>query len=168
MDYKYIEQLLERYWNCETSQEEEEILRSFFAQKDVPVRLLPYRDLFLVQGESAEEHLDADFDKRILALTEDKDKKEPAHGHRVAAGKVKRIYTLRPFFHAAACVAIVLCLGMAVQQASLHGERSNEVIKSGPDQLSPWTTPSAYGELETLPAVSADTVMQSKNKESHL
>ena len=30
MDYKYIEQLLERYWNCETSLEEEQILRSFF------------------------------------------------------------------------------------------------------------------------------------------
>ena len=30
MDYKYIEQLLERYWNCETSLEEEQILRAFF------------------------------------------------------------------------------------------------------------------------------------------
>ena len=37
MDYKYIEQLLENYWNCETSTEEEQILRSFFSQKDVPV-----------------------------------------------------------------------------------------------------------------------------------
>ena len=33
MDYKYIEQLLERYWNCETSAEEEQILRIFFQQK---------------------------------------------------------------------------------------------------------------------------------------
>lgn len=37
MDYKYINQLLERYWRCETSLEEEDILRSFFSQKDVPV-----------------------------------------------------------------------------------------------------------------------------------
>ena len=36
MDYKYINQLLERYWNCETSLEEEGILRAFFSQKDVP------------------------------------------------------------------------------------------------------------------------------------
>ena len=28
MDYKYIKQLLERYWNCETSLEEEDILRT--------------------------------------------------------------------------------------------------------------------------------------------
>ena len=29
MDYKYINQLLERYWNCETSLEEEGILRAY-------------------------------------------------------------------------------------------------------------------------------------------
>ena len=38
MDYKYIKQLLERYWKCETSLEEEEILRTFFSQKDIPVQ----------------------------------------------------------------------------------------------------------------------------------
>ena len=32
MDYKYIEQLLERYWQCETTPEEENVLRAFFAQ----------------------------------------------------------------------------------------------------------------------------------------
>jgi len=36
MDYKYIEQLLERYWRCETSLQEEEILRLFFSQEEVP------------------------------------------------------------------------------------------------------------------------------------
>jgi len=46
MDYKYIEQLLERYWECATTLEEEQILRTFFSQKDVPVVLLPYKDLF--------------------------------------------------------------------------------------------------------------------------
>ena len=32
MDYKYIEQLLERYWQCETSVEEESELRAFFSK----------------------------------------------------------------------------------------------------------------------------------------
>ena len=40
MDYKYIEQLLERYWQCETSLEEEQILQAFFRQEDIPVHLL--------------------------------------------------------------------------------------------------------------------------------
>ena len=45
MDYKYIEQLLERYWNAETSLEEESILRTFFSQKDIPAEMehLPQR-----------------------------------------------------------------------------------------------------------------------------
>ena len=49
MDYKYIEQLLERYWQCETSLEEESELRTFFSQEKVPAHLLQYRDLFVYQ-----------------------------------------------------------------------------------------------------------------------
>ena len=41
MDYKYINQLLERYWKCETSLEEEEILRTFFSQDELPAELKP-------------------------------------------------------------------------------------------------------------------------------
>ena len=51
MDYKYIHQLLERYWKCETTIEEEQILRTFFSQGEVPVELLPYRSLFVYEKE---------------------------------------------------------------------------------------------------------------------
>ena len=49
MDYKYIEQLLERYWRCETSLQEEEILRMFFLQENIPANLQPYRHLFMYE-----------------------------------------------------------------------------------------------------------------------
>ena len=40
MDYKYIEQLIERYWECETSQQEEDILRAcFVGTLQEPVRI---------------------------------------------------------------------------------------------------------------------------------
>ena len=42
MDYKYISQLLERYWNAETTREEEEILKAVFRQDNVPADLLRY------------------------------------------------------------------------------------------------------------------------------
>ena len=45
MDYKYITQLLDRYWKCETTLEEEEILKAFFCQKDVPADFCKYKDL---------------------------------------------------------------------------------------------------------------------------
>ena len=34
MDYKNIEQLLERYWECETTPQEERILKAFFSPTD--------------------------------------------------------------------------------------------------------------------------------------
>ena len=49
MDYKYIEQLLERYWACETTLEEEQILRAFFLQENLPSHLSAYRDIFALQ-----------------------------------------------------------------------------------------------------------------------
>ena len=57
MDYKYIEQLLERYWQCETSLEEENILRTFFSQKDVPAEMQQYRSLFVYEQQSKAEDM---------------------------------------------------------------------------------------------------------------
>ena len=36
MDSKHIEQLLEKYWSCETSLEEEKQLREYFRGEDIP------------------------------------------------------------------------------------------------------------------------------------
>ncbi len=110
MDYKYIEQLLERYWNCETSLGEEEILRTFFSQKDVPVSLLRYKDLFCYeQSETKTDVLDDDFDARVEALVE-----EPLP---VKAHRMNFTHGLMPLFKAAAVVAIFLTLGNAAQVA---------------------------------------------------
>ena len=70
MDYKYIEQLLERYWQCETSLEEESELRAFFSKGEIPAHLLQYRDLFVYQQVQRETGLGEDFDARILAQVE--------------------------------------------------------------------------------------------------
>ena len=108
MDYKYIEQLLERYWSGETSLEEENILRAFLSQKDIPASLLPYRDIFVYQAVSkSEEVLDSDFDDKILALID-----EPEV---VKARTITLRQRLAPMFKAAAVVAIMLTLGNAIQ-----------------------------------------------------
>ena len=110
MDYKYIEQLLERYWKCETSLEEEEILRTFFSQKDVPASLLPYKDLFTYeQTEKKQCVLGDDFDERMLSMVN-----EPQP---VKARTISLTQRLKPLFKAAAIVAIILTLGNAAQVA---------------------------------------------------
>lgn len=68
MDYKYINQLVERYWRCETSLEEEAILRAFFSQENIPAELLKYKEIFCYQQQEIKEDvLGEDFDKRVLA-----------------------------------------------------------------------------------------------------
>ncbi|WP_315516340.1 pyruvate ferredoxin oxidoreductase [Hoylesella shahii] len=112
MDYKYINQLLERYWNCETSLEEEGILRAFFSQKDVPAELRQYQPLFAYQQlEAKEKHLGADFDNRLLAIIEED---EPI---KVKARTITLTQRLKPLFKAAAVVAIFLTLGNAAQES---------------------------------------------------
>ena len=108
MDYKYIEQLLERYWSGETSLEEENILRAFFSQKDIPASLLPYRDIFVYQAVSkSEEVLDSELDDKILALIDGPEV--------VKARTITLRQRLAPMFKAAAVVAIMLTLGNAIQ-----------------------------------------------------
>ncbi|MBR7065283.1 MAG: pyruvate ferredoxin oxidoreductase [Prevotella sp.] len=114
MDYKYIEQLLERYWLCETSLEEERILRTFFSQENVPVRLMPYKDLFTYERQSLEdERLDEDFDRRMLEMVGE---------DTVKARTISLTERLKPLFKAAAIVAIFLTLGNAMQVALQPGK----------------------------------------------
>ena len=113
MDYKYIEQLLERYWDCETTIEEESILRTFFSQKDVPARLIKYRSLFEYQKQSADsEPLGDEFDQKVLAAIEEETAKTPKV---VKAKKVALATYFKPLFKAAAIVAMVLTIGDAAQ-----------------------------------------------------
>ena len=108
MDYKYIEQLLERYWECKTTLQEEEILRAFFSQEDVPAELLQYQALFAYELQK-EAPLGEDFDHRVMQ------KIQPT------AKTVSLTSRLMPLFKAAAIVAIVLTLGNAAQAPWNYG-----------------------------------------------
>ena len=112
MDYKYIEQLLERYWACETSLQEEQILRTFFQQADVPAHLMAYKAVFDVQQEQAEASLGDDFDARMLQMVDDCQLStvncQPLTSWR---------RSLRPLYQAAGLVALILTIGIAAQRS---------------------------------------------------
>ena len=46
MDYKHIDELLQKYWNAETSLEEEQQLKTFFATEPVPEQFKETATLF--------------------------------------------------------------------------------------------------------------------------
>lgn len=110
MDYKYIEQLLDRYWAAETTVEEEQILRTFFRQADMPASLARYKDLFAYEQDQSLEGLGDDFDQKVLSQIEDK----PVV---VQARRISLTRSLRPLFQAAASVAIIVLVGIGAQHS---------------------------------------------------
>ena len=105
---KQIEELLQRYWRCETSVEEEARLRAFFGSADVPDRLCRYKAWFAYTGECQGESLGEDFDARILSRLD-----APV----VRAKRVTLTSRFLPLFKAVAVVAVVAGLGGVVQRS---------------------------------------------------
>lgn len=103
MDTERIEQLLKKYWLCETSVVEEEELRSFFLQEEVPVHLVKYKALFEIQQEETGVTLDERFNERILEIIGADEK------------KIVKRFTLRPVLQIAASIAIILGLWFSIQ-----------------------------------------------------
>lgn len=128
MDFKYIEQLLERYFAAETTVQEERLLRDFFSQDEVPAHLRKWQPLFLAEKSLAEAHLDEHFDQRLLQLTGEE---------HVQALRITLAQRLRPLFKAAAFVAFAIVLGTAVEHASEYQQTGNPVQTAfqGEDEL---------------------------------
>jgi len=66
MDSKEIGQLLEKYWNCETSLEEEQVLRSYFNGSNVPDQMKDAAELFRFFESERKRTLSAAFDHDIM------------------------------------------------------------------------------------------------------
>ena len=101
-----MEQLLERYWQGETSVEEEARLREWFVQGNVPKHLVRYRDWFVYVRTEQTEHLSDDFEARIWTA--------------IGRPEVKvRSLSLRtrfmPLLKAVAVVAFMVALGNVLQ-----------------------------------------------------
>ena len=161
MDYKYIEQLLERYWECQTTLEEEAILRNFFRQEDVPASLLPYRQFFNEQDEMAEEHLGKDFADKMLRLIG-----EETPVHVCKARRLTFMRRLRPFYRAAGLIAILLTIGNAAHQSfsedediadsqqmaeSIAADSLQQITIGQPEQQSAELTKQPIDTINTLP-----------------
>ena len=158
---KYIEQLLERYWECQTTLEEEAILRNFFRQEDVPASLLPYRQFFLEEDEMASERLSKDFQDKMLRLVE-----EEAPTHVCKARRLTFMRRVRPFYRAAGLVAILLTIGNAAHQSftddaedikaaqmaeGIVADSLQQITIGSPEQQSAELTAQPVDTISTLP-----------------
>ncbi len=67
MDYKHIEELLEKYFEGQSSLEEEADLHDFFQRPQVPARLRRYQSLFRYFEDAAQAGPSAGFEERLWA-----------------------------------------------------------------------------------------------------
>lgn len=154
MDYKYIEQLLERYWQCEVSLEEEQILRTFFQQKEIPSHLLPYKNLFEYERAQQKIGLDENFDKKILACIE-----KPV----VKARKITMRNRLIPLLKAVAVVAVIISLGNIIQR-SVWGD--NNLDYNYDAYKDTYNDPQvAYKQVTSALMMISEKINQSQSKE---
>jgi len=114
MDSKEINELLNRYWNCETSLEEEQQLREYFKSENIPSEWRETAALFQYFEENKKKSLrDVSFDNQIL------EKVRP-----VAAGRVRKM-----FYN-----SMRIAAGLVVVMMSLWFIR-NEIRKSTPQEM---------------------------------
>lgn len=65
-EHKNIEELLDKYWNCQTTLEEEQQLRHYFSTAHVPESLKEAAALFMHFEQSRNKTLDKSFDARVV------------------------------------------------------------------------------------------------------
>lgn len=65
MDYNQLETLIKKYWDCETSLEEEERLREWFRTHEVPERFKEAAKLFSYFDEQKQKATGDHFDRQI-------------------------------------------------------------------------------------------------------
>jgi len=68
MRAKEAEELLQKYFEGETSLEEEQSLRIFFLQEEIPGDLLPYRKWFVTTGQTFEDAATDGFTQEMAAM----------------------------------------------------------------------------------------------------
>ena len=97
MEYNRIKGLLEKYWNCETTLEEEAQLRSYFSSEEIHEDLKAFGPLFQYFGSKSELRISDGFDEKIIHQIE-KGKRSPKQRYLSISYKVAAAVILLLFF----------------------------------------------------------------------
>lgn len=123
MDSKEIGQLLEKYWNCETSLEEEQTLRNYFNGPDVPGQLKETAELFkFFEGERLRA-LDGNFDDNVMRTVKKSERKMKV------VSMVRWVQVAR----IAAGVLVVVVAGYFVRNEIIESKEQAQVVDTFSD-----------------------------------
>lgn len=123
MDLQTIDKLLERYWNADTSPEEEEVLRKYFSENEVPEHLRGVASLFRqYQADRQFKTLDAAFETEVLEEIS-----------RAAFRKPKIHFEWQPLLRIAAVLMIFLLTALLLKQHLLVQDTQQVVVEHTED-----------------------------------
>lgn len=105
MDSKRIEELLQKYWDCETSLEEEQQLREYFRSEQVPEQLKETAVLFHYFETQRNKAVDEHFERNVVTQLKEQPKK-----------KGKMVSLLHNSMRIAAGVAVLVAAVFFVRQ----------------------------------------------------
>jgi hypothetical protein len=71
-NYQHITQLLDKYWEGETTLAEDKMLQTFFASETIPVEFQAFQSIFQAKNDIQTQTLSDDFDINLLAILENK------------------------------------------------------------------------------------------------
>lgn len=135
-----VKALLDKYWQAETTLEEEQRLAAWFRQPDIDPAFESYRAMFAWREEEAQWKPGADFDSRILQRIESEEQAQ-ADTPQVQTRPPALVRPIRPrSVGYAAAAAIILCIGISLflsigsgSNPGYHGYPGDDVAVSAPD-----------------------------------
>lgn len=115
---QHINQLLEKYWEGETTLAEEKTLQTFFASDEIPLELQAFQSLFQAKTEAQQPQLSADFDTQLLAMldTEEKQETKIIQLQQTQSAELRR---WRWIAGIAASIALILAVYVAIPKANI-------------------------------------------------
>lgn len=109
MNNNHIYKLLEKYWNCETSVQEEKELQYFFSNSEIPEDLLQYSSLFTFINKEQTISISKDFEDNLLKAIEQNEKNESQSSKKYITIKI-----FTPLLRVAASILLIFGLGISI------------------------------------------------------
>jgi hypothetical protein len=116
MDYSEIKILLEKYWNCETTLEEESLLQEYLSGSDITEDLKEFAPLFQYYKSQRKVKISEGFEEKVINEIESKEKK----------GKRKYLHI---YYKAAAAVILILFFVTIQQRFIAVREKATVVVQ---------------------------------------
>lgn len=124
---QHIKNLLEKYWEGETTFVEEETLQAFFANEEIPTELLPFKILFQAKTIVKEATISDDFDDKLFAQLEDE--QQDAKVISIQEKQSNEIKKLRWIAGIAASIALLLAVYIVMPRVDTTQVAETELTK---------------------------------------